>query len=362
MNSRKGNGHHQPKVIRFIDLFCGIGGFRVAIQQAAPAYDFDPACVLSSDIDEDCQIAYEANFGERPLGDIKAVDEKSVPDHDLLLAGFPCQPFSIIGHMKGFEDTRGTLFFDIARILNAKRPKAFVLENVKLLVGHNGGRTLARIMETLRAIGYQANYKVFNALNFGLPQKRERVFIVGFLKPTIFDWPTGEVPMKPLSEVLEKRVPERFFASDYIRERRWSVIKPKREPTIWHENKGGHISAYPFSCALRAGASYNYLLVNGERRLTPREMLRLQGFPDSYKIVCNESQTRKQAGNSVPVPVVEAVLRKVFEASIWKETNGIYNRQLSTVNGQMQLLERHKSNANTKTPERRKIPAAVSAK
>jgi DNA (cytosine-5)-methyltransferase 1 len=362
MNSRNGNGNHQPKIIRYIDLFCGIGGFRVAINQAAPAHGIEPVCVFSSDIDEDCQTAYEGNFGERPIGDIKAVNEKSVPDHDLLLGGFPCQPFSIIGHRKGFEDTRGTLFFDIARIIKEKRPKAFVLENVKLLVGHNGGRTLARIMETLREIGYQADYRVFNALKFGLPQKRERVFIVGFLKPTLFDWPIGDAPMKPLSEILEKRVPERFFASDYIRERRWNVLKPRREPTIWHENKGGNISAHPFSCALRAGASYNYLLVNGERRLTPREMLRLQGFPDSYEIICNETQTRKQAGNSVPVPVVEAVLRKVFEASIWKETNGIYNQRLSTVSGQMQLLEKHKSNANTKTTERRKIQATIRAK
>jgi DNA (cytosine-5)-methyltransferase 1 len=362
MNSRNGNGNHESKVIRYIDLFCGIGGFRVAMNQTAPAHGFNPFCVFSSDIDEDCQTAYEANFGDRPIGDIKAVNEKLVPDHDLLLGGFPCQPFSIIGHMKGFEDTRGTLFFDIARIIKEKRPKVFVLENVKLLVGHNGGRTLARIMETLRQIGYQADYRVFNALKFGLPQKRERVFIVGFRQPTLFDWPVGDVPMKPLADVLEKRVPERFFASDYIRERRWNVLKPTREPTIWHENKGGHISAYPFSCALRAGASYNYLLVNGERRLTPREMLRLQGFPDSYKIACNESQTRKQAGNSVPVPVVEAVLRQVFEASIWKASNGIYNQQFSTVSGQMRLLEKQKPNANTKTPKRRKVSPSLSAK
>lgn len=357
-----GNGKHGFETLRYIDLFCGIGGFRVAIERAAPKHGFKPICQFSSDIDEHCQTAYEGNFGNRPHGDIKAVDENSIPDHDLLLAGFPCQPFSIIGHMKGFEDMRGTLFFDIARILKAKRPKAFVLENVKLLVGHNQGRTLARIMETLRDLDYQADFRVFNALHFGLPQKRERVFIVGFRKPTLFDWPTERVPMKPLSDVLERRVPERFYASDYIRKRRWGVLKPTKELTIWHENKGGHISAYPFSCALRAGASYNYLLVNGERRLTPREMLRLQGFPDSYQIVCNETQTRKQAGNSVPVPVVEAVLGKVFAAGIWKESNGIYNQPFSTVNGQMQLLEKHKPYANTKAAKRRKIQSAIRVK
>lgn len=362
MKAYVGHDNQDLRIIRYIDLFCGIGGFRVAINQAATANSFVPECVFSSDIDEHCQLAYEANFGDKPHGDIKTVNENSIADHDLLLAGFPCQPFSIIGHMKGFEDTRGTLFFDIARIIKAKRPKAFVLENVKLLVGHNGGRTLARIMETLRELGYQVVYRVFNALKFGLPQKRERVFIVGFREPTLFDWPTHEVPMQPLAKVLEKRVPDRFFASDYIRKRRWDVLKPTKEPTIWHENKGGNISAHPFSCALRAGASYNYLLVNGERRLTPREMLRLQGFPDSYKIVCNESQTRKQAGNSVPVPVVEAVLSKVFQAGVWKESNGIYSKRIAAVNGQMQLLEKYKPNANAKTAKRRKVSTAVSAK
>jgi DNA (cytosine-5)-methyltransferase 1 len=353
MTNGNGNSKHGFETIRYVDLFCGIGGFRVAIESTAPKHGFKPTCVFSSDIDEGCQEAYSANFGERPFGDVKTVAENDVPPHDLLLAGFPCQPFSIIGHMRGFEDTRGTLFFDIARILKARRPKAFVLENVKLLVGHNHGRTLGRIMETLRDLDYQTDYRVFNALDFGLPQKRERVFIVGFHTPTIFDWPTGKLPMKPLSEVLERRVPERFYASEYIRDRRWKVLKPSKEPTIWHENKGGHISAYPYSCALRAGASYNYLLVNGERRLTPRELLRLQGFPDSYSIVCNESQTRKQAGNSVPVPVVKAVLDKVFEADIWKRSNGAYNRPFATVNGQMQFIEKHKSDAYTKITKRR---------
>ncbi len=350
------------KQVRYIDLFCGIGGFRVAVEQVGSLHGYDPVCVFSSDIDEECQKAYAANFGEWPVGDIKGVDEHCVPDHDLLLAGFPCQPFSIIGHMRGFQDLRGTLFFDIARILDAKRPKAFVLENVKLLVGHNRGRTLSRIMETLRDIGYHAAFQILNALDFGLPQKRERVFIVGFLEPTAFDWPNGKIPMTPLGKVLEKKVPRRFFASDYIRNRRWSVVKPTKEPTIWHENKAGHISAHPFSCALRAGASYNYLLVNGERRLTPREMLRLQGFPDSYRIVCNESQTRKQAGNSVPVPVVEAVLGRVFQTSVWNGEHGAYHCKHATLDGQMQLLEKGIPYEATKASKRRKVSASLSAK
>ena len=257
------------KTVRFIDLFCGIGGFRYAIEGVAEKIGIHAECVLSSDIDTDCQKAYAANFGEPPAGDIHAVDADSIPDHDILLAGFPCQPFSIIGHRKGFEDARGTLFFEIARILEAKKPQAFVLENVKLLAGHNGGKTLARIMVVLRGLGYQADRRIFNALDFGLPQKRERVFIVGFRPPSAFEWPKGEIPMKPLSDLLEKRVPKEYYASDYIRERRLAHHQPTKKPTIWHENKAGHISAYPYSCALRAGASYNYLLVNGERRLTP---------------------------------------------------------------------------------------------
>ncbi len=139
MQNNKKNRH---KTIRYIDLFCGIGGFRIAAGQTTDELDINIKCVFSSDIDEECQKAYAENFGEKPEGDITAIKAEDIPDHDLLLAGFPCQPFSIIGHRKGFEDTRGTLFFDIARILEAKMPTAFLLENVKLLAGHNNGRTL----------------------------------------------------------------------------------------------------------------------------------------------------------------------------------------------------------------------------
>ncbi len=307
---------YNNKNIKFIDLFAGIGGFRYAIQQSAQSLGFDAECVFTSEFDKACQQSYFANFGEMPSGDITKIDAASVPDHDILLAGFPCQPFSIIGHMRGFEDTRGTLFFDIARILEAKKPSMFVLENVKLLVGHDKGATLRRIMETLEDLGYHAAFKVFNALNFGLPQKRERVFIVGFKEPCFFEWPMPSAPMRPLSDLLEKNVPKEYYASEYIRAKRLKKKTPTKELTIWHENKSGNISAYPFSCALRAGASYNYLLVNGERRLTSREMLRLQGFPESFKIVCSYGQTRKQAGNSLPVPMARAVIQQVLKAAL----------------------------------------------
>ena len=174
--------------IRFIDLFAGIGGFRYAIQNAGEKFDVKVEGVFSSEIDKECQKVYRENFGEEPEGDITQIAAESVPDHDILLAGFPCQPFSIMGNLKGFEDTRGTLFFDIARILQAKKPAVFLLENVKLLVGHNKGETIKRIMETLEGLGYHTTYKVLNALDFGLPQKKERVFIGGLNKSACFNW------------------------------------------------------------------------------------------------------------------------------------------------------------------------------
>lgn len=345
--------------LRFIDLFCGIGGFRHAITSVAKARGYKASCVFSSDIDKSCQQAYLANFGELPHGDIGEVRANDIPDHDILLAGFPCQPFSIIGQRRGFEDTRGTLFFDIARILEAKKPSAFVLENVKLLAGHDKGRTLGKIMATLAQLGYKAEYKVLNALNFGLPQKRERIWIVGTKSDRPINWPTGNIPMKPLSNILEQKVPARFYASEHIRSKRLNRMKPTKETTIWHENKAGNISAYPYSCALRAGASYNYLLVNGERRLTPREMLRLQGFPDSHKIVSSDSQTRKQAGNSLPVNVARAVLSTLLENLLGEQSGGFdlsYDKQLS-------LLEsKAKYNERTTTQKRRKIQATISSK
>jgi len=304
---KNGNGSNNGRrKIRFIDLFCGIGGFHSAAAQLGWK------AVLACDINEAAQKAYFANYGLQPVGDIRALDARDVPDHDVLLAGFPCQPFSIIGDRKGFQDARGTLFFEIARILKEKKPSYFVLENVKMLAGDNKGKTLARIIAILRSMGYTVDWRVLNALKFGLPQKRERVLIVGRKTEAPYEWPQGNVPMRPLSEILEKRVSPRFYASERIRKSRQAEHKAAIRPAIWHENKAGHISSYPYSCALRAGASYNYLLINGTRRPTPRELLRLQGFPESFKIVCSVSETRTQAGNAVPVPVVEAVLRNLI--------------------------------------------------
>lgn len=345
--------------LRFIDLFCGIGGFRLALEQAAQQYNLQAECVLSSDIDPHCQKAYEANFGEVPLGDISDIKSDDVPDHDLLLAGFPCQPFSIIGQRKGFEDTRGTLFFEIARILEAKQPRTFLLENVKMLKGHNQGKTLSRILETLTELGYICDYRILNALDFGLPQKRERIFIVGYKKSCCFTWPVGSTEMASLSSILERKVSDEFYASEKIRQSRLSRCKSTEKPTIWHENKSGNVSAHPYSCALRAGASYNYLLVNGKRRLTPREMLRLQGFPDSFEIVCNYSQTRKQAGNSLAVPVAKAILSNLIVSQGWISS---YKKPViyaeSHLTGQMRLLEktgRYAQRQETTSTNRREV-------
>ncbi|MDC9701471.1 MAG: DNA (cytosine-5-)-methyltransferase [Alphaproteobacteria bacterium] len=258
------------------------------------------------------KIRNEANFGIRPAGDISKIKPSDVPGHDILFAGFPCQPFSIIGKQDGFADPRGTLFFELLEIIKEKMPVGFVLENVKQLATSDKGRVIERILSDLREQGYEVDYKILNALDFGVPQKRERTIIVGSLVGLgDFEWPEGGIPMKPLSEILDPKPDEKFFVSERIRKKRIAAHKPKVTPSIWHENKSGNISSYPHSCALRAGASYNYLLVNGERRLTPRETLRLQGFSDSYKIVCTDSQVKKQTGNAVAVPVVQAVIGRL---------------------------------------------------
>jgi DNA (cytosine-5)-methyltransferase 1 len=301
-----------PTPLRYIDLFCGIGGFRYAAKDAFDALGIEGKCVFSSDIDKYAQDSYEANFGERPAGDITKVVASDIPDFDVLFGGFPCQAFSICGLMKGFEDsTRGTLFFDIARILKEKQPQAFVLENVKNLASHDNGNTLRTILEVLRdELGYHVEYRVLNALDFGLPQKRERILILGSKKPFKMNWEFNITQRKNLTDILEENVDSKHFASAEIVAKRKAMHTPKVTPSIWHENKSGNISSYPYSCALRAGASYNYLLVNGERRLTPREMLRLQGFPDDFKIVVSDCQTRKQAGNAIPIDMVEKVIER----------------------------------------------------
>lgn len=298
--------------LKFIDLFAGIGGFRIAFDRLGAE------CVFTSEWDQSCQDMYEANFGNRPHGDITKVHVDDIPDHDILTGGFPCQAFSIIGGRAGFADTRGTLFFDVERILAAKKPKAFFLENVKQLVSHDGGKTFKVILDRLQKLGYYIHFKVLNGLDFGVPHKRERIMIVGFMENYPFKFPErGDGPFFKLEDVLEPddQVDKKHFISKKVKAQlKEKGIKVSYRPSVWHQNKSGNIGVHPYSCALRANASYNYLLVNGERRLTPREMLRLQGFPDDFKIVVSNSEVRKQCGNSVVIPKIHAVAKAMVEA------------------------------------------------
>jgi len=296
---------------KFIDLFAGIGGMRLGFEAVGGK------CVYSSEWDEYAQNTYELNFGERPEGDITQIPPESIPDHDILLAGFPCQAFSICGDMKGFSDTRGTLFFYIEKILAIKKPYCFLLENVKQLISHNEGHTLKTIIQHLENLDYFVQQTVLNSLNFGIPQKRERVFIVGFKDDIEFEFPKPLPYKTNLENILEKdeQIDKKYFVSKEIQKKRKLKVKGVPPiPSIWHENKGGNISALEYSCALRATASYNYLLVNGIRRLTPREMLRFQGFPETFKITESYTQTKKLVGNSVSVPVIKEIAKAMIRA------------------------------------------------
>ena len=298
--------------LKFIDLFAGIGGIRI------PFDELGCECVFSSEWDDAACATYTANFGVHPAGDITKIDATDIPSHDILLAGFPCQAFSIMGKQKGFADTRGTMFFEIQRILEYHHPQAILLENVKQLVTHDHGRTFNVIQTVLGRMGYHVKWKILNALDFGLPQKRERVIIVGFLNECFCNQFNFDFPKIPydLKSVLEDddSVDPGLFASERILAKRKEKVAGKDVfyPSIWHENKAGNISVLNYSCALRTGASYNYLLVNGRRRPSSRELLRLQGFPDNYRIVVSHQEIRRQTGNSVAVPMIREVAKKMI--------------------------------------------------
>lgn len=307
--------------LKFIDLFAGIGGIRL------PFDEMGYQCVFSSEWDKKACETYQANFGEMPAGDITQIDEKDIPSFDVCLAGFPCQAFSIMGKMQGFADTRGTMFFEVERILKYHKPRAILLENVKQLTTHDHGRTFKVILEHLADLGYYTKHKVLNALDFGLPQKRERIIIVGFLDKNLtdkFSFDFEKIPYN-LASILEddNSVDPSLFASDTIREKRKKSVEGKDVfyPSVWHENKSGNISVLDHSCALRTGASYNYLLVNGVRRFSSRELLRLQGFPDTYKIVVSNQEIRRQTGNSVAVPMIREVAHRIDALLKEGETN-----------------------------------------
>lgn len=302
----------------FIDLFAGLGGFRIALESLGAK------CVYSNEWDEPVQKVYADNFGDIPEGDITKVDENTIPDHDILCAGFPCQAFSISGKQRGFEDSRGTLFFDVARIVKAKRPKIVFMENVKNFATHDGGRTLAVVKATMEELGYTFYQKVLNAVDYGIPQKRERIYMVCFRN----DLEVGEFKYpKPFK--LERHV-EDFLLDDNEMVKGLYVDRPdtffnNKEDTEYSNksirlgivNKGGQgeriYSTKGIAITLSANgggvfAKTGGYLINGKtRKLHPRECARVMGYPDSYKICKSSNQAYKQFGNSVVIDVLQLI-------------------------------------------------------
>ena len=297
-------------MVKIVDLFAGIGGIRLGVEQAFGSID----CVFTSEIDKYAVTTYKANFKDSHIfGDIKQIDENDVPDHDVLLAGFPCQPFSQAGLKKGFTDTRGTLFFDIERILIAKQPKAFLLENVKQLKGHDKGQTFQTIIDHLNKAGYKVFYEILKARDFGIPQNRERIYIVGFLDHSInFEFPKPTILPTRVGDILDDVVDEKYTISDKL----WSGHKRRKELNKLNGKGFGYglfnkESAYTNTISARYYKDGSEILIEQEnknpRKLTPREAVRLQGFPEEYIIPVSDAQAYKQFGNSVAVPVIKAI-------------------------------------------------------
>lgn len=307
----------------FIDLFAGIGGMRLAYESAGGH------CVYSNEWNKYSQQTYFANFGEQPEGDITKVDENTIPDHDILVAGFPCQPFSIAGVSKkqslgratGFEDkTQGTLFFDVCRILKAKRPKAFMLENVKNLCSHDRGRTFKVIRESLDELNYEVFYQVIDG-QYYVPQHRERIIIVGFDRNRYgenIDFSFDLTPVNPkpiMKDILEKEVDTKYTLSDKL----WEYLQGYAEKHRAAGNGFGYGIADPEGVSRTLSARYykdgsEILISQGKknpRRLTPRECARLQGFPEDFKIPVSDTQAYRQFGNSVVVPLMSNVAKLV---------------------------------------------------
>tara|TARA_Y200000002_G_C22647761_1_gene649920 strand:- start:723 stop:1649 length:927 start_codon:yes stop_codon:yes gene_type:complete len=298
----------------FIDLFAGIGGMRISLEELGGK------CVFSSEIDKYCIQTYKANFGEEPHGDITQIEEKNIPKHNILVAGFPCQAFSQAGLKKGFQDTRGTLFFDIARILEHKKPEAFLLENVKGLRGHDKGRTLNTIIKTLNELGYQSlNIEVLNSKNFGLPQNRERIYIVGFKKYLKFNFPQPLNKKTRLGAILHKKAARKLTISDRL----WDSHQ-KRKQKNRDMGRGFGYSSFNRDAEYTSTISARYYKDGSEilieqknknpRMLSPREAARLQGFPEDFKIVVSNGQAYKQFGNSVSVPVIKEIVKEILRS------------------------------------------------
>jgi DNA (cytosine-5)-methyltransferase 1 len=303
-----------------IDLFAGIGGIRLAFQLQGGL------SVFASEWDKFAAKTYRINFGEEPEGDIAQIPSNQIPEHHILLGGFPCQPFSQAGLKKGFEDTRGTLFFEIARIIKEKKPQAFLLENVKQLRSHDKGRTLETILKVLREeLDYTVYVDVLRAADFGVPQNRERIYIVGFynplggkLVPFSFPNPTN-IPTR-VGDILDKEVDEKYTISDKLYQ---GHLRRKQE----HKEKGNGFgfslfnseSPYTNTISARYYKDGSEILIDqgpdkNPRKLTPKECARLQGFPKEFLIPVSDTQAYRQFGNSVAVPVVELIAQNMADA------------------------------------------------
>ena len=301
---------HPLKNFKFIDLFAGIGGIRI------PFDELGAKCVFTSEWDKFAQITYQANFGEKPHGDITQIQAKDIPAFDFLLAGFPCQPFSNAGLKKGLEDARGTLFFDICRITEYHKPKVLFLENVKGFKNHNQGKTYAIVKGMLENLGYKVYAQVLNARDFGVPQNRERIYIIAFKDKVHFHFPSPPCLEVKVGDILENKVHDRYTLSDKL----WAGhVRRKRE----HLEKGNgfgyalfdHDSSYTSTISARYYKDGSEILIEqprqNPRKITPREAARLQGFPDSFVIPVSDAQAYKQFGNSVSVPVIRAIVAQI---------------------------------------------------
>lgn len=315
-----GSTLHHP--LRFIDLFCGIGGFRYAFESVGAK------CVFSSDWDKYSQLTYEANFKEKPHGDIHAVAVADIPKHDILCGGFPCQPFSLAGVSKknslgrkhGFDDEKqGNLFFSIADILDYHKPATFVLENVKNLKSHDQGRTFKVIYETLtQALGYQVYYQVIDAIGL-VPQHRERIFLVGFKTPRYFEFPKFPDKGPKLASILDKDVPAKYTLTPKL----WEYLQNYAKKHQAAGNGFGFGLVDGSKTARTLSARYHkdgseILIDQGPnripRRLTPRECARLMGYKETHKIPVSDTQAYRQFGNSVVMPVVAKIAQEVVSA------------------------------------------------
>lgn len=325
LSNQTRNTFKEATSFTFIDLFAGIGGMRIAFEANGGF------CVYSNEWNKFCQQTYLANFGEQPDGDITKVDEKTIPNHDILIAGFPCQPFSIAGVSKkqslgratGFEDkTQGTLFFDVCRIINAKRPKVFMLENVKNLKRHNKGNTFRVVLESLDELDYKVFYAILDGQHY-VPQHRERILIVGFDRKRYgedFEFFFDITPVDPkpvMRDILETQTDDRYTLSDKL----WAYLQNYAEKHKTAGNGFGFSIVDPDGVARTLSARYykdgSEILVaqrgKNPRRLTPRECARIQGFPDSFKIVVSDTQAYRQFGNSVVVPLMTDIAGLIVE-------------------------------------------------